>query len=44
MFDILNKKQISSANKKKACNLTINNNYSLAILKENVKKFMKIYE
>jgi len=44
MFEILNKKQISSVNKKKACDLTINNNYSLAILEKNVKKIMKIYE
>jgi dephospho-CoA kinase len=44
IFETLNKKQISAAVKKKACDLTINNNYSLAILKRNVKKFMKKYE
>ena len=44
IFETLNKKQISAAVKKKACDLTINNNYSLAILKKNVKKFMKKYE
>ena len=44
IFEMLNKRQISSAIKKKVCDITINNNYSLAILKKNVKKFMKIYE
>ena len=43
-FEILNKRQISSAVKKKACDLTINNNYSLTILKKNVKKFVKYHE
>ena len=44
IYEMINKRQISSAIKKKVCDITINNNYSLAILKKNVKKFMKIYE
>jgi dephospho-CoA kinase len=44
IFEILNKKQLSPNIKKKACDVVINNNYSLAILKKNVKKFMEIYE
>ena len=43
-FEILNKRQLSPLIKKKICDFTINNNYTLAILKKNVKKFMKIYE
>ena len=43
-FEVLNKRQISSVVKKKACDLTINNNYSLTILKKNVKKIVKHYE
>jgi len=39
IFEMLNKKQLSPNIKKKACDLVINNNYSLAILKKNVKKF-----
>ena len=35
---MLNKKQLSPNIKKKACDLVINNNYSLAILEKNVKK------
>jgi len=30
--------------KKNICDYTINNNYSLAILKKNVKNFMRNYE
>ena len=44
LFETLNKRQLSSNVKKKACDFIINNNYSLTILKKNVKKFMKIYE
>jgi len=43
-FEILNKRQLSPLIKKKICDFTINNNYSLTILKKNVKKFMKNYE
>ena len=43
-FEVLNKRQISPVVKKKACDLTINNNYSLTILKKNVKKIVKHYE
>jgi dephospho-CoA kinase len=38
IFEMLNKKQLSPNIKKKACDLVINNNYSLAILEKNVKK------
>jgi dephospho-CoA kinase len=44
LFKILEKKQLSAAIKKKTCDLVINNNHSLAILKKNVKKIIKIYE
>lgn len=44
IFETLNSKQLSPAVKKKACDLVINNNYSLVILKKNVKKFIKKYE
>ena len=40
IFETLNKKQISPIIKKKACDLIINNNYSLAILKKDVKKLI----
>ena len=43
-FELLNKRQLSSKIKRKVCDHTINNNYTLAILKKNVKKFTKIYE
>ena len=43
-FELLNKRQLSSKIKRKVCDHTINNNYTLAILKKNVKKFIKIYE
>ena len=44
IFETLNRKQLSPAVKKRACDLVINNNYSLVILKKNVKKFIKMYE
>ena len=44
IFETLNNRQLSSFIKKKSCDLTINNDYSLSILKKNVNKFMKNYE
>jgi len=44
IFEILDKRQLSPVVKKSFCDLIINNNYSLAILKKNVKKFTKNYE
>jgi dephospho-CoA kinase len=44
MFEMLNKNQLTPVIKKKVSDLVINNNYSLAVLKKNVKKFIKIYE
>ena len=44
VFEILNRRQLSSVSKRKFCDTIINNDYSLAILKKNVKKFMKTYE
>ena len=43
-FETLNRRQLSPNEKKKACNHIINNNYSLTILKKNVKKIMENYE
>lgn len=43
-FNMLNSRQLLPAVKKKLCDYTIDNNYSLAILKKNVKNFMKNYE
>jgi len=43
-FNLLNKRQLSSAVKKKICDYTIDNNYSLIILKKNVKNFIKQHE
>ena len=43
-FNLLDKRQLSPVFKKTICDYTINNNYSLAILRKNVKKFMKNYE
>ena len=43
-FKILNKSQISPIKKKSLSDIVINNNYSLPILKKNVRKFIKIYE
>ena len=44
IFETLNKRQLSPAIKKKICDFSINNNYSLVILKKNVKKFIENYE
>ena len=44
IFNILNKRQLKPSIKKKFCNYRINNNFSLSILKKNVKKFMDNYE
>ena len=43
-FSLLDKRQLPSVLKKNICDYIINNNYSLATLKKNVKKFMKNYE
>jgi dephospho-CoA kinase len=43
-FILLDKRQLSSTLKKNICDYTINNNYSLAILRKNVKNFIKKYE
>jgi len=43
-FNLLNKRQLSPAVKKKICDYTIDNNYSLAILKKNVKNYIKHHE
>lgn len=43
-FNLLNNRQLSPVIKKKICDYTINNNFSLELLKKNVKNFMKIYE
>ena len=43
-FKLLNKRQLSETVKKNICDYTINNNYSLAILKKNVQNFLKNYE
>mgnify|MGYP006152679737 CR=1 FL=1 len=43
-FSLLDKRQLSPVLKKNICDYTINNNYSLAILKKNVKNFIKKYE
>ena len=44
LFDLLDNMQLSTFKKRKLCDHTIKNNYSLAILKKNVKNFIKIYE
>ena len=44
IFNLLNKRQLSSNTKKKICDYTINNNNSLQILKKTVKNFIKTYE
>ena len=44
IFILLDKRQLSKKKKKNICDYTINNNYSLAILKRNVKNFIKKYE
>jgi len=44
MFNLLDRRQLPPIIKKNICDYTINNNYSLAILKKNVKNFMRNYE
>ena len=44
IFSLLDKRQLSSASKRNICDYTINNNFSLAILRKNVKNFIKKYE
>ena len=44
IFNLLDKRQLLPSFKKNICDYTINNNYSLAILKKNVKNFMKLHE
>ena len=44
IFDLLSKRQISPLIKQKKCDHTINNNKSLAFLRENVKNLIKNYE
>ena len=43
-FGLLDGRQLPTAVKRNICDYTINNNYSLAILRRNVKNFMKNYE
>ena len=43
-FTLLDKRQLSPTLKKNICDYTINNNFSLAILRKNVKNFIKKYE
>jgi dephospho-CoA kinase len=43
-FNLLNSRQLSPIIKKKMCDYTINNNFSLVILKKNVKNFIKNHE
>ena len=43
-FSLLDARQLSPVLKKSICDYTINNNYSLAILRKNVKNFVKKYE
>jgi dephospho-CoA kinase len=43
-FNLLDDRQLSPVVKKKNCNHTLNNNYSLAIIKKAVKIFMKNIE
>lgn len=44
IFESLNNRQLPSITKKKLCDYVIDNNYSLAILKKNVKNFIENYE
>jgi dephospho-CoA kinase len=44
MFRLLDRRQLSTAVKKNTCDYTIENNYSLVMLKRNVKNFIKKYE
>ena len=43
-FEILDQRQLKPSVKKKFCNLIINNNYTLLILKKNIERLIKIYE
>ena len=43
LFEILDKRQLPVVNKKKKCDLIVNNNYSIAILKKNIKKIVEDY-
>ena len=43
-FNLLNSRQLSPIIKKKMCDYTINNNFSLVILTKNVKNFIKNHE
>ena len=43
-FKLLDKRQFSAALKKNICDYTINNSYSLVVLRKNVKIFMRNYE
>ena len=43
-FILLDKRQLSASYKKKFCDHIINNNYSLEVLRKNVKKLMERYE
>ena len=44
MFSLLDRRQLPPIIKKNICDYTINNNYSLAILKKTVKNFIKSHE
>ena len=41
IFNLLDKRRIPAVLKKNICDYTVNNNYSLAILKKNVKNLIK---
>ena len=43
-FILLDKRQLPASYKKKFCDHIINNNYSLEVLRKNVKKLMERYE
>src|SRR6056300_331833 len=44
LFNLLSKRQMSPLLKQQKCDYTIHNNNSLALLKKNVKNFIKKYE
>ena len=44
IFNLLDSRQLLPAAKKRISDYTINNNFSLAILKKTVKDFIKNYE
>ena len=44
IFNLLDKRQLSPTFKKNVCDYTIDNSYSLAILRKNVKNFINKYE